>query len=626
MDDGDRGVDGTVIKASAEDEHVLEAFRMEQLPSLVKSHKYMFKEAFDLEGVEEQDWPLTKIEVKKLDETDSNTRVAQVPPLPENATDPPSNLSSMGEPSTSKSIRLLIRYPRVSSRSHCGRATKGFVALDMDEMKLKFLKDRRRYDDDRYFHPELEVYKKLGAANVKNIAKVEGVGDVVDEDGEIQFTIADQYLSAWGTNHFALAHYRLLIRQLGTPLKNYSRSLMLCYYLLQALNGHEGAFKAGVLHCDISPNNIMVDEAPGGGAFLIDWDFCRYVDELDKYGTTRRTGTWAFISSLLLKYPSKRHELADDLESFIHVLHWFCLQFHAHDLTRYQISTTLSWTYYGSYYEGRYELGGDNKMKIMQEGEPPFRLQEGEVSPVLIDLVDEISSLCRNHYATVNYSALEASSAKLFKKDGKKPEESESTMSPVSEETIHAQYLLVTEGLKVKFSKRKLDEAANVLEDRPSGSNVRKKRKKDDCEENDKTGANKKPAISPFATHDLLIAAFQTVLNDKNLWYFDKQGDQFDFTAPKPNVHKTTPVIYIDKPQVGCKYGVVEEFVSVYGEPPQKRSCLYKDDSENGVVVTALPREAAGVDIVYLYRRQSGVAPSESVPISSTSASHSTVA
>ncbi|KAL4243859.1 EKC/KEOPS complex subunit BUD32 [Abortiporus biennis] len=373
MSDSDRGMDETVIEASAKDKRVLETFRAEHLPSLVKNHQCMFKQAFDLEGASEQGWPLVKIEVKKLDGTDSDSQPAEAPRSSENTGAESSTSSSPGEPS-SKSIRLLVRYPRVSPRSPFGRSTKGFVALDVDEMKLKFLKDCWRYDNVKY-HAEHEVYEKLRAAKVNNIAKVEGGGDVVDAEGEPQVTAAHWYLRRGKIKHLALVHYRLLIRQLGTPLKEYTWSNKLCYYLFLVILAHEGAFKAGILHRDISPNNIMIDEAPeaiGEEAFLIDWDLCRYLHELNNGPTQKkRSGTWAFISALLLKYPSKQHELSDDLESFIHVLHWFCLQFHVHNLRpSYQLSDTLSSVYFEARPQAGYDKGGDTKLRNMQKEKP----------------------------------------------------------------------------------------------------------------------------------------------------------------------------------------------------------------------------------------------------------------
>ncbi|KAI0792916.1 hypothetical protein C8Q75DRAFT_731483 [Abortiporus biennis] len=542
MSDADRGMDETVIKASPEDERVLETFKAEQLPSLVKSHKEMFKEAFDLEGIEEQDWPLVKIEVKKLEDTDSDSEPVRAPHSSEN-TDVDSSTSSSPRGPSSKPIRLLIRYPRVSPRSPFGRSTKGFVALDMDEMKLKFLKDCWRYDDERY-HPELEVYKRLQAANVENIAKVDGGGDVVDAQGVPQVTAAHEYISVLETEYLALVHYRLLIRQLGTPLKEYCNSRMLCYYILLALLGHEGAFKAGVLHRDVSPNNIMIDEAPeniGEEAFLLDWDLCRYVDELDDGPTQKnRSGTWAFISSLLLKYPSKQHELADDLESFVHILHWFCLRFHAHDLTVYQLSTILTSVYFEAHPQGGYDQGGDNKLKIMKDGKPPFQLDEDKVDPGLIKIVNTVSSLCSEHYATVNFSELEASSAKLLKQDEEKPQEPMPTIN--EEETMKR----ATSILQAAFGLSKLaprpcnPEVKDVNENSvDNGGNSRRKRKNGGRDESDP-----KP-ISPFTTHDRLIAVFQKVGADVNSWqdsHSDKIPDQFNIIVHKSiKVAPTSP-------------------------------------------------------------------------------------
>ncbi|KAJ3504271.1 hypothetical protein NLJ89_g8023 [Agrocybe chaxingu] len=49
------------------------------------------------------------------------------------------------------------------------------------------------------------------------------------------------------------------------------------------------------------------------------------LDEFSRH--TYRTGTWYFMSSLILRYPRKVHDLQDDLESFFYVVLFFTLQY-----------------------------------------------------------------------------------------------------------------------------------------------------------------------------------------------------------------------------------------------------------------------------------------------------------
>ena len=52
-----------------------------------------------------------------------------------------------------------------------------------------------------------------------------------------------------------------------------------------SLLGHEAAWiKAGILHRDISPGNILIDDRDPKAlkAFLNDWDLCKYEEDLKK--------------------------------------------------------------------------------------------------------------------------------------------------------------------------------------------------------------------------------------------------------------------------------------------------------------------------------------------------------
>ncbi|KAI0782323.1 hypothetical protein C8Q75DRAFT_811756 [Abortiporus biennis] len=291
MSRSERGHDTSMLEPSIMDLQLLTAFRTTKLPTLVCNHQKFFSEAFDVKTVTgEEEWPIRKVVLKPLDDRNTDSTSASLP--------------------NSQDIQLLIRTPRVAARSLFGRGTKGFVALDLGEMKLKFLKDSWRYDDKAY-HPKLKVYKKLQASGVKYIAKAEGGGYVHDPDSnDPQVTVAHSYLSKLDKfAHLKQSHYRLLTRQLGTPLEQYSSSMNICLYIYLALLRYRGAFRAGVLHGDLSPNNILIDEAPeenGWLAFLHDWDLCKYKEELNNGRTHKsRSGTWAFMSGKLLRYPPK---------------------------------------------------------------------------------------------------------------------------------------------------------------------------------------------------------------------------------------------------------------------------------------------------------------------------------
>ncbi|KAI0792907.1 hypothetical protein C8Q75DRAFT_804617 [Abortiporus biennis] len=519
----ERGVDTSISQPDDKDKAILAAFRNNKLPSLPPNHQAMFKQAFDLENTEDDGWPIVKIELDRLSSTESDDDSIQ----------PPST-----EEHSEKKINLLIRYPRVSSRSPFGRATKGFVALDLGEQKLKFLKDCWRYEGGDY-HPEIEVYKKLRKGNARNIATVEGGGDVFDSvgDKERQVTLAQKYLSTEKSKYLALVHYRLLIRQLGTPLEEYDNSYMLCYYLSLILLGHESAWLAGVLHRDISPSNIMIDEEATDEdkeAFLLDWDLSRYTTELDKSPSQKtRSGTWAFISSLLLKYPAKHHELSDDLESLVHVLDWFCLRYHPHDLSKKPqlLARKLNNIYLDFYQDKGYDQGGADKFQLLRDGKRCFTLSEEKVAPGLIKLVEGLGELCKKHYATVDLNALEAASANLTGEE----DPTTKTEKPVAinkSKTVKRNPFKRTVPATPTEEKSENRKVSNSQEGNnkstPSGDG------KSEGKPNEGSG---KADISPFATHKEMKNLFEKLMDDTDLWTVpsettlisDKVDDQLTF-------------------------------------------------------------------------------------------------
>ncbi|PPQ90018.1 hypothetical protein CVT25_009658 [Psilocybe cyanescens] len=114
---------------------------------------------------------------------------------------------------------------------------------------------------------------------------------------------------------------------------------------MSSLLAAQQAYKAGVLHRDISAGNIMIVKDQKTNAWrgvLIDWDMCLLLDQRDKNHKVRtaRTGTWAFISARLLRSsPSKPvvHSLGDDMESVFWVLAYELLRYTSHTHGPYQL-------------------------------------------------------------------------------------------------------------------------------------------------------------------------------------------------------------------------------------------------------------------------------------------------
>lgn len=182
---------------------------------------------------------------------------------------------------------FLVRNLTTSSVSPTGRATRGYIAFDIEEKAFRFLKD--------YW-----------------LATVCCGGDLSMPGGELQVTRTQELGS---TGYLRRIHTRIVLNEVGIPLKDYKNSKELCVLVKQAMKGslflvfltmaqtnardstaHEWAWvKADVLHRDISDTNIVIDEEfiegknPKVRALLIDWDLCKYKGELDQPSQKNRS-------------------------------------------------------------------------------------------------------------------------------------------------------------------------------------------------------------------------------------------------------------------------------------------------------------------------------------------------
>lgn len=170
---------------------------------------------------------------------------------------------------------------------------------------------------------------------------------------------------------------------------------------------------------------------------------------------TQLQGTWQFLSALLLKYPTKPYELADDLESFIHILCWFALRFHRHN---YTIPDALSGHIYTMYdvcgigNDGH--RGGDAKYAAVIEGTLGFLLDTDECSPGFVSLLRQLRNLCKVHYEYVQVSN-PPYMTKSSKRHVKTPFKPRKRMSPPEP---HDPYLLASSLVTTQLESSPLDD------------------------------------------------------------------------------------------------------------------------------------------------------------------------
>ncbi|KAF8805947.1 hypothetical protein BYT27DRAFT_7142107, partial [Phlegmacium glaucopus] len=90
--------------------------------------------------------------------------------------------------------------------------------------------------------------------------------------------------------------------------------------IADAVEGAQQAYKAGILHRDLSASTIMIvrdKETQEWRGILIDWDMCLLWRKQGGEPRSGRTGTWAFTSLQILQNegPTVRHTLWDDMEA-----------------------------------------------------------------------------------------------------------------------------------------------------------------------------------------------------------------------------------------------------------------------------------------------------------------------
>ncbi|KAL2015346.1 hypothetical protein VTK56DRAFT_5778 [Thermocarpiscus australiensis] len=118
-------------------------------------------------------------------------------------------------------------------------------------------------------------------------------------------------------------HRRVILRDYGKPIYEASSPSALLAALKGCIDGHESLHKAGILHRDISVNNLIINEHndnPSWDSFLIDLDLAIGEKRDGTSGARGKTGTRAFmaIGALL----GEQHSFMHDLESFFLVLFW----------------------------------------------------------------------------------------------------------------------------------------------------------------------------------------------------------------------------------------------------------------------------------------------------------------
>ncbi|EEQ91746.2 uncharacterized protein BDCG_06866 [Blastomyces dermatitidis ER-3] len=135
--------------------------------------------------------------------------------------------------------------------------------------------------------------------------------------------------SAGDSAPFNRVHRRVVIRDYGKPIYESSSKAILLTGLARCIEGYMSLHdEAGLIQCDISPRNLMVNEDknnPSWPAFLIDLDLAIKLERDGSSGARGKTGTRAFMAIGVLY--GEKHCFMHDLESFFWVLFWICIHY-----------------------------------------------------------------------------------------------------------------------------------------------------------------------------------------------------------------------------------------------------------------------------------------------------------
>ncbi|KKZ66871.1 hypothetical protein EMCG_07477 [[Emmonsia] crescens] len=171
----------------------------------------------------------------------------------------------------------------------------------------------------------------------------------------IQFSSPAKTVRTSTTNR---VHRRVIVRDYGKAIYKASSKVALLKTLEGCIEGYESLHKqAGILQCDISPNNLMMnedDDNPSFLSFLIDLDLAIKEQREEPSGAQGKTGTRAFMSIGVLL--GEKHSFMHDLESFFWVLFWICIHYDGSGKGR-TVPSFEKWNYMSTEELARMKIG-----------------------------------------------------------------------------------------------------------------------------------------------------------------------------------------------------------------------------------------------------------------------------
>ncbi|CDO75948.1 hypothetical protein BN946_scf184810.g2 [Trametes cinnabarina] len=261
---------------------------------------------------------------------------------------------------------FLVGKPVWTSSWLFGRGTRGYVALDVKRRRFVFLKDCWR---PYYVGVEPEgVYLELLTTPGPNTADICVPEVVVHGDVEDQVALTAQFAnspcrkgrsekpsSEYNADppYRHLTHYCIILKDVCLPFTEIESSRQLVDLLYDCVVTHSLAYSEHqLLHRDVRAGNVIIrpklssDVDEDGmrvvtwDGVLTDWELAKVVPTSDKSENPRqtprqpeRTGTWQFMSVAYVRnHLNLPVSVADELESFFHVLLFYAVRLLRHNL------------------------------------------------------------------------------------------------------------------------------------------------------------------------------------------------------------------------------------------------------------------------------------------------------
>ncbi|KAL1945304.1 hypothetical protein VTO73DRAFT_2155 [Trametes versicolor] len=291
---------------------------------------------------------------------------------------------------------FLVGEPNFKATGVAGRGTRGYVALDADNIDGQFyyLKDAWRVVSP-HVDKEGKTLQFLNKKGVLHVPTLECHGDIATPTEQITDTPQlwedlhkDDKLQDAICPFKKHKHYRIVVKEVGQPMSEFTHGRQLVFALWCCIHAHWKAYEAGIIHRDISAGNVLrrYDQASKQWCgLLIDWEWAKNT-KTQNPGERQldRTGTWQFMSVSALQAPRKEIVVEDELESFFHVLLFFAIRFLHHNCGEVANFMDAYFEDYSMLNSGRYGCGAFKTM-CMKTGRIMLDIVDAGMAVLLLE-------------------------------------------------------------------------------------------------------------------------------------------------------------------------------------------------------------------------------------------------